>query len=153
MNDWMRRLKGANKAAMAIVEAVPHDRYARADRQPEHGDGHDQDAGRHAPGDNQGADAEGGDRHHAPVGEPLELLALLAPRAPEPNDERDGRRHHGAGGHDGAHDPHYPHDGTGDAVGVRYLREVRERPGLKRQAGHTAGGPERDAPGYGPPAG
>ena len=40
---------------------------------------------RNVPGDGRGARKDAAYHHRAPVGEPLDLLALLAPSTPEPN--------------------------------------------------------------------
>src|SRR5215203_1291007 len=82
--------EGAVYDHVDVEEAVLHDRYAREDRQPEQGDVHDHDADVHAPDSNNTAYQDGADHHRAPVGEPLDLLALLALGAPEPAYERDG---------------------------------------------------------------
>src|SRR5919112_3143080 len=143
--------EGAVDDHVYVVEPMPHDGYAREDRQTEQAEADDRVADRGAPDGDYAGHEDGSNHHRAPVGEPLDLLALHRPRLAHPNDERDCRRHHRDPAHDGADDTHHQYWAV-DAVGVRDLRVTFERTGPQPEAGYEPDDPERRAPGHGPPA-
>src|SRR5215204_824896 len=120
---------------------MPHYRYAREDRHPEQANDNERDAHLPAPDGDHTTHEDGAHGERAPVGEPLDLLALGPPRPAHPDDERGGGRHHGSRSEDGTRDRDSSQNGAVDTVGVRDPWEFIEWSRLQRVARDEADNP------------